>query len=158
MSTQAIRVVGISDSQLKTFWQTGVDHAGNTAEPFADEQGGWPLRCCLRDSRTGEELAIVAWSPFPWAGPYAETGPIVVHTQPCRPHPDDRLPAQFHDRRQVLRPYSTDRRIAYDHIRVVQPYDDLDADVAALLARDDIAFVHARNVLSGCYSFTVERR
>jgi len=26
-----------------------------------------------------------------------------------------------------------------------------------LLTVDDIVFVHARNVLSGCYSFTVER-
>lgn len=82
------------------------DHAGNAAEPFIDDDaGGWPLRCCLRDSLPGDDLAIVAWSPFPWRGPYAETGPVVLHAQLCdRAEGFERVPAQFRGRRQILRP------------------------------------------------------
>jgi len=147
--------VGLDEEQLEAFWRTGRDHAGNIAEPFVDREGGWPLRCCLRDSRAGEELAIVAWSPFRWRGPYAEVGPIVVHAQPCESrHEGGQVPVQFRTRRQILRPYGRDRRIAYDRLRLVRPDGDIDRAIAELL---DIAFVQVRNPLSGCYSFAVER-
>ncbi|MGQ0842230.1 DUF1203 domain-containing protein [Actinokineospora sp.] len=149
---------GLATNQLDEFWTTKLDHLGLPMDPFTDDTGGWPLRCCLRDSPPGDEVAIVAWSPFPWRGAYAETGPIVVHATPCDPAPRDALPAQFRGRRQILRPYGPDHRIAYDHTRLVEPDDDLDAAIAELLAVDEITFIHARNVLSGCYSFTVERR
>jgi hypothetical protein len=153
-----MRITGLDETQLDDFWRTGRDHAGNPATPFVDDAGRWPLRCCLTDSAAGDELAIVAWSPFPWRGPYAETGPVVVHARPCPgAGVRDRVPVQFRGRRQVLRPYGWDRRIAYDHARLVEADGDLDGALAELLAVDDVAFVQSRNVLAGCYSFTAER-
>lgn len=106
----------------------------------------------------GDELAIVAWSPFPWRGPFAETGPVVLHAQPCSgPDSDHEVPPQFRGSRQILRPYGSDHRIAYDHTRLVEPDEDLETMIRELLEVDDIVFIHARNVLAGCYSFTVER-
>ncbi len=158
MDTLTARIVGLDRGKLDEFWNTNLDHAGNAAEPFLDEVGAWPLRCCLRDSRPGDELVIVAWSPFPWRGPYAETGPVVLHAQPCQQaERDDEIPPQFRGRRQILRPYGKDQRIAYDHTRLIEAEDDLEATILQLLAIDDIVFIHARNVLSGCYSFTIER-
>ncbi len=158
METITTRVVGLDRRQLDEFWKTRLDHAGNTAEPFIDDSGGWPLRCCLRDSQPGDDLVIVAWSPFPWRGPYAEIGPVVLHSRPCEPPAGDgEVPPQFRRRRQILRPYDQDRRIAYEHIRLLEADDDLEAAIHELLAIDEIVVVHARNVLSGCYSFTIER-
>ena len=122
---------------------------------FVDQDGGWPLRCCLRDSKAGDELAIVAWNPFPWSGPYAAVGPVVIHASGCEDrHLGDRVPDQFRGRAQILRPYSHDLRIAYDLILHLGPDDDLDAAIAELLANPAVSFLQARNVMSGCYSFT----
>ncbi len=158
MPAPQFRIVGLDPAQLDEFWRTRRDHQGNTPPPFVDGNGGWPLRCCLRDSRPGDQLVTVAWSPFPWRGPYAESGPVVLHAQDCgTPDRDDQVPTQFHGRRQILRPYGVDRRIAYDHCRFVEPDDDLSATIVELLDVEDIVFIHARNVPSGCYSFTVQR-
>lgn len=150
-------VTGADPAQLATLWSTGVDHAGDAVEPFVDAEGGWPLRCCLADSRPGDELAIVAWSPFPWSGPFAERGPIVVHAAPCAGPAGRGVPQQFLGRPQVVRPYAADRRIAYDHVRLLEPGGGLPAAIAGALADPAIDFVHARNVLAGCWSFTARR-
>lgn len=149
------RIEGLDEEKLAEVWSSGRDHGGNAVEAFVDQDGGWPLRCCLRDSKAGDELAIVAWNPFPWSGPYAEVGPVVIHASGCEDrHLGDRVPDQFRGRAQILRPYGHDRRIAYDLICHLGPDDDLDAAIAELLANPDVSFLQARNVMSGCYSFT----
>lgn len=150
-------VTGADGARLATLWSTGVDHNADAVAPFVDGEGGWPLRCCLTDSRPGDELAIVAWSPFPWGGPFAERGPIVVHARPCAGPAGTGVPPQFLRRAQVVRPYDADRRIAYDHIRLVEAGGGLPDAIAAALAVQDVDFVHARNVLPGCWSFTARR-
>jgi hypothetical protein len=155
--TTAIRIEGLDPEALDELRSSGVDHQGNVVEPFVDSDGGWPLRCCLADSRPGDEIAIVAWSPFPWHGPYAEVGPIVIHAHDCSGSLGDAVPEQFLARQQLVRPYGHDRHIAYEHTVIVEPDHSLPQVLAGLLARDDIDFVHVRNVKSGCYSFTARR-
>ncbi|HEX6568603.1 MAG TPA: DUF1203 domain-containing protein [Acidimicrobiales bacterium] len=152
-----IEVTGADPSALDAMRSSGLDHGGNPVEPFVDSEGGWPLRCCLADSHPGEELAIVGWSPFPWRGPFAEVGPIVVHARVCD-GPAGGVPAQFLTRPQVVRPYGFDRRIAYDHVRVVEPDGSLPAVLAEVLAAEGVDFAHVRNVGTGCYSFTARLR
>lgn len=149
-----IVIAGADRGQLDELWSTGRDHGGNPVEPFVDHDGDWPLRCCLSDSQPGDEVAIVAWSPFPWQGPYAELGPIVIHARPCAGVAGHGIPEAFLSRRQVVRPYVIDRRIAYDRIAIVQPDGSLPGVVADALAHDDIDFALVRNVASGCWSFT----
>jgi Protein of unknown function (DUF1203) len=152
-----IEVIGAEPVALAELRATGVDHAGNPVVPFVDREGGWPLRCCLTDSARGDELAIVAWSPFPWRGAYAEIGPIVVHAGDCGGTLGNQVPAQFLARAQVVRPYGTDHRIAYDKALLVEADGSLPAKLGDVLADGEIEFVHVRNVLSGCYSFTARR-
>ncbi len=48
------------------------DDAGRGMVPALDEEGGAPLRCCLRRSAPGERIALVSYAPLRrWA---AETG------------------------------------------------------------------------------------
>jgi hypothetical protein len=152
-----VRISGIDASELKDALARGIDHGGNAIEVFEDPDGGWPLRCCLTDSAPGNQIAIIAWSPFPWNGAYAETGPVVVHAQPCDGTSSNTLPANFDARPMVLRPYGPDRRIAYDHVRHVSEGSSLTNELQELLDDDGIEFVHARNVTGGCYSFTANR-
>ncbi len=150
-------ITGADAAQLSTLWSAGVDHNGAAVDPFVDGEGGWPLRCCLTDSRPGDDLAIVGWSPFPWEGPFAERGPIVVHASPCPGPAGSGVPPQFLERAQVVRPYGTDRRIAYDHVRLVEAGGGLPGAIAAALSEPAIDFVHVRNVLAGCWSFGARR-
>lgn len=145
---------GIDLTELNRVLASGVDHGGNPIEPYTDADGGWPLRCCLGYSEQGEQIALLAWSPFGWQGVYAETGPIFVHTTPCEgPAGTDHLPAELDERAMVLRPYTHDHRIAYHHVQHVPAGGSLSALAAELLELDDVDFVHGRNVTGGCYSF-----
>lgn len=149
---------GIDLVELQRVLETGVDHGGNPVEPYVDTSGGWPLRCCLGFSEVGEEMALLAWSPFAWKGVYAETGPIFVHATPCAgPDGSSELPAELDSRPMVLRPYTHDQRIAYHHVQHVPEGGSLSELAADLLAHDDVDFVHGRNVTGGCYSFEARR-
>jgi Protein of unknown function (DUF1203) len=152
-----VRVSGSDPDRLAELRERGVDHGGNLVEPFVDQDGGWPLRCCLTDSKPGDELAIVAWAPFDWRGPYAEVGPIVIHAGPCSGVTTDGVPPQFLERRQLVRPYGYDHRIAYDHIVIVEADGSLPDVLADILSRDNIELALVRNVNAGCYSFTARR-
>ncbi len=116
-----INVTGIDVDQLTAALADGHDHAGNPIESFVDDDGGWPLRCCLGDSAPGDQIAIIAWSPFPWQGAYAETGPVVVHTADCPGTVAPALSAEFNARPMVLRPYGHNQRIAYHRVRATSP-------------------------------------
>lgn len=151
-----IRYTGVATDELAEVLRSGVDHGGNPIEPFVDDVGGSgrPLRCCLTDSQVGDRIALIAWSPFPWQGPYAEVGPIFVHANPCDGAvTEDALPADLDDRAMVLRPYGHDRKIAYHRVQHLPVGGSLMAELAALLAEDDVDFVHGRNVTGGCFSF-----
>jgi len=133
----------------------GVDDRGAPVRPFVADEDGAPLRCCLRDARAGERLALVAYRPAGTAGAYEEVGPIFLHADPCDGYStDDGYPADFRGRRQVFRAYDTDGRIAD---AVLVDGGDVEADIERLLARPDVATVHSRNVLYGCYMFAIDR-
>jgi hypothetical protein len=70
---------GVDPAELAAALKSGIDIGGNTIEPFVVNDDGWTMRCCLQDSRAGDEVAMVAWSPFIWTGPYRETGPGGAH-------------------------------------------------------------------------------
>jgi hypothetical protein len=149
------RVSAIPACILADVRTRGTDAYGNPFVPRTDEAGGAPLRCCLRESWPGERIGLMAWSPFPWSGPYAEVGPVFVHADACDGYPtSDRWPPAYRGRRQVLRAYGQSQSIV---AAVVAEPDEIDAALDELLARDDVDFVHARNVAHGCWMLTVSR-
>lgn len=60
-----------------------MDEAGNKLSVRVDAAGGNPLRCCLRESRPGEEVLLMAYTPPGTSGPYVERGPVFIHAEPC---------------------------------------------------------------------------
>ncbi|MGZ4443239.1 MAG: DUF1203 domain-containing protein [Nocardioidaceae bacterium] len=134
---------------------SGTDQAGNdVARVTAD--GGEPLRCCLRDARPGESLILFGHRPEIPAGPYVETGPVFAHASECAgPEHLDRYPDGWRGRPQVLRAY--DAR-GWIHPASTQ-HDGTDPEraIAAVLDQPGVVQVHSRNVVYGCYMFTVTR-
>src|SRR4051794_8066172 len=158
--TYPITYTGIAADELASLLDRGTDENGHPIVPFTDDNGGWPLRCCLRDSARGDRLAILAYSPFPWTGPYRETGPIVVHSDDC-PGAAGGGPPPVDHRDQVIRAFGDDagrqQTQLYDLHRLVRAGEGLQVAVREVLGDNRVEFVHVHNVLSQCYSFTAAR-
>jgi hypothetical protein len=139
------------------------DDSGRAPQLLTDHAGGSPVRCCLRASRPGEQLALVSYAPLRrWAaanevdpGAYDETGPVFLHAQPCRGSAGDGYPEELRDAPRMLRAYSRTGRI----LRAVQvpPYGPFEKELDALLDDPDVAVVHGRAVEFGCFTFAAER-
>jgi Protein of unknown function (DUF1203) len=145
-----------------------IDDAGNPPRLLTDDDGGSPLRCCLRPAEPGERIALVSYAPLRrWAqqtaaqpGPYDEVGPVFVHVGQC-PGPDGTgYPGWLAAGRRVLRAYSADGRILrgrlIDADRGCSPVA-AESALAEMFADPQVALVHARAVEFGCFTFEVRR-
>ncbi|WP_217169923.1 DUF1203 domain-containing protein [Streptomyces sp. AC512_CC834] len=141
------------------------DDAGRAPAPVTDDEGGAPLRCCLRHSRPGERIALVSYAPLRrWAartgadpGAYDEQGPVFIHAEECA-GPDGAGPdgegLAFTNSHRTVRRYSVEGRILGGSL--VEP----DGFAPALRnAFDDpaVAFVHVRAVEYGCFLYEVTK-
>jgi hypothetical protein len=139
------------------------DDAGRAPLLVVDADGGSPVRCCLRASRPGEELLLVAYAPLRrWAASrgvdpaaYDEVGPVFVHPQPCDGATSAGYPDELRGSPRVMRAYDGNGRIVDGHL--VPADGDPESVLAELLADDRIAIVHARALGFGCFTFAVER-
>ncbi|MFJ9711987.1 DUF1203 domain-containing protein [Streptomyces sp. NPDC101234] len=145
------------------------DDAGKPPRPHKDDEGGAPLRCCLRSSTEGERIALVSYAPLRrWAaqtdadpGAYDEQGPVFIHAEDCG-GPSGESPGYPWARPGALRVL---RR--YDHSgqitggRMLQLPDDAHAAFEHALteafADPRTVQVHVRAVEYGCYHFRVDR-
>jgi hypothetical protein len=151
--TGTLTFEAIPAAELAEIRAAGRDEAGNSLTVQADN-GGSPVRCCLRETRPGERVMLIAYTPPGTAGAYAERGPVFVHADPCEGYPaPHRYPPGLRHRMQVVRAYDRQGRIADG----VLAADGLQAEavIAEMLARPDAGLVHLRNVGYGCYNFAV---
>jgi hypothetical protein len=156
----AFRVYPIPPATLAGVRLAGRDQFGNELIPIVDD-GGSPLRCCLRRSTPGEVLYLIAYCPFSRPGPYAERGPVFVHASACPGYTEhDVYPAGYRDwPPMIFRPYRYDPErncdvIAYEAIKMG---DGIVAEslIASMFADPTIDFIHTRNVNAGCFMFTI---
>ncbi len=129
--------------------------SGTATRTWVEDEGGAPLRCCLRDSRPGDRVALVSATPDGPQGAYRETGPVFVHDGDCPGPTSDGYPVEFRSRPQVFRAYDRTGAIAGAELVPAGPGQETVA--ARLLADPDVAFVQTRNVLHGCYMLTIRR-
>jgi hypothetical protein len=144
------------------------DDAGNPPRLLVDEEGGSPLRCCLRPIRPGEKVALVSYAPLRrWAaatdaepGPYDEVGPVFIHPQPCQGPEKKGFPNALAGPRRVLRAYAPDGRILGG--RLVEPDPSgqtrpAETTLTELFTDPQVALVHIRAVEFGCFLFEARR-
>ncbi|MFF5531708.1 DUF1203 domain-containing protein [Streptomyces cinerochromogenes] len=137
------------------------DDAGRPMTAVTDEEGGAPLRCCLRRSEPGERIALVSYAPLRrWAagtgadpGAYDEQGPVFIHAEDCPGPAGDTLP--FTNAHRVLRRYSAAGRILGG--RLVTDADTFRPALAEAFADPEVALVHVRAVEYGCFLYEVRR-
>jgi hypothetical protein len=134
------------------------DANGQAPERDISDGSAVPCRHCLSDVAAGESFLILAHRPFPGAQPYAETGPIFLHAEPCERHGEGaEVPALFLSRAQALiRGYGHDDRIVYGTGRVV-PSAEIAAVAQDLFAAPEVAYLHLRSASNNCYQCRIER-
>lgn len=137
--------------------QGAPDVNGQPAERMAAAEGsGTPCRHCLSQVPAGRPYLLLAHRPFEGLHPYAESGPIFLCAEDCPPGGGDALPdAMLEAPAYILRGYSADERIVGGTGAVV-PTDQIPARAEALLAREDVAFVHLRSASNNCYFLRIE--
>jgi Protein of unknown function (DUF1203). len=130
-----------------------------TGEPdhvivVADSPSGYPCRHCLRWAKPGERVILFPYASIPPGHPYSETGPIFVHAEPCeRYSATGEYPVEFRNGR-AFRAYDTD----YNMIDAeVANGSDPEAVIEKLLQNPKTAFVDARSVTRGCFTFRIRR-
>jgi hypothetical protein len=142
---------GVPAETLHRLRDRAADDFGNplVARPAV---GGEPLRCCLRLAAPGDSIALIAFQPSTRGGPYAEIGPVFIHRVDCGGGVPQRcFPADFRDRRAVLRPYDAGGLMLDG---VVAPPGESEELLRQLLSDEAVAFVQVRNVVAGCWNFT----
>ncbi|MEH0578723.1 MULTISPECIES: DUF1203 domain-containing protein [Streptomyces] len=137
------------------------DDAGRPAAPFTDEEGGAPLRCCLRRSEPGERIALVSYAPLRrWAaetgacpGAYDEQGPVFIHAEECTGPDADGYP--FDNAHRTVRRYSAEGHILGGEL--VEAADGFDAAFRNAFDDPAVVLVHVRAVEYGCFLYEVRR-
>jgi hypothetical protein len=145
------------------------DDSGAAPRLLVDEEGGSPLRCCLRPISPGERVALVSYAPLRrWAretgadpGPYEETGPVFIHAGPCAGPASPGYPEPLAGSHRVFRSYSADGRILAGRLFGLGEASDAssaEAVLAGIFADPEVALVHIRAVEFGCFIFEARRR
>jgi hypothetical protein len=153
----AIVCLPVAESEARHFQAGGLDAYGLKPERHRSDGNGIPCRHCLRNVEAGEDYLVLAYRPFPSLQPYAETGPIFLHSDPC-PNAGrlQRLPPMFMDTPDyILRGYGPDDRIVYGTGQVVAT-PAIEAKAAELLARENIAYLHMRSARNNCYQLRIK--
>lgn len=154
MKTSNFRIVPLKTEVADAARRSAEKGAPDYAIITADSPQGYPCRHCLRWARPGERVILFPYSAIPAGHPYSESGPIFVHAEPCeRYDATQEYPADFRGGR-VFRAYNS----SYDMIdaEVVNGAEP-EAVIEKLLNNSETAFVHARSVTRGCYTFGIER-
>ncbi len=147
----------LSTSDVRALQAGGADANGQSPERRVSEGDGIPCRHCLGLVERGAPYLVLAWRPFPALQPYAETGPIFLHAEPCeRAGEGADLPDMLSSPDYILRGYGFDDRIVYGTGSVV-PTGDIIERAEDLLGRSEVAYVHVRSARNNCYQCRIER-
>ncbi len=154
MQSLHFRIVPLATEVAETARVRTEEGAPDHEVLITKQPGAYPCRHCLRWAEPGERVVLFPYASIPAGRPYSESGPIFVHADAC---PSDaaaaEYPADFRSHR-VLRAYNA----ANDMIDAVVVADDQpEPAIAQLLQNPETAFLQARSVTRGCYTFRIER-
>src|SRR5690242_1687610 len=155
MKTSTFRIVPLSTEAAEAARHAARSGAPDHTVVVADSPEGYPCRHCLRFAKPGQRLILFPYASIPAGHPYCETGPIFVHEQPCERYlMTDQFPPDLRQGR-VIRAYNSN----YDMIDAEVVNDSEPEDVIEkLLEKPETAFVDARSVARGCYTFRIQRQ
>lgn len=154
MKTSNFQIVPLRTEIAETARCAAANGAPDHAVITADSPAGFPCRHCLRWAHPGERVILFPYAAIPPGRPYSESGPIFVHEERCERYSASReYPADFRKGR-VFRAYNANHDMVDAEIA---SGNEPEAVIEKLLQNSEIAFVDARSVTRGCYTFRMER-
>ena len=154
MKTPSFQIVPLSTEIADTARRVAKAGAADHAVITVDSPESSPCRHCLRWAEPGERVVLFPYTAIPAGQPYSETGPIFVHADKCQRYSaTNEYPADFRNGR-VFRAYDSNYNIID-----AQVVDGSEPEVVieSLLQNPETAFVDARSVTRGCFTFRVQR-
>ena len=159
----SIHVAPLPGDFLRRVRSDGRDALGQPVRRLV-AQGNEPCRDVLRRARPGEELILASFSPFVAEGPFHEYGPVYVLANASGEevgrealplHPPAGSTAEPYLREQfVLRAYSEDESILSAEMASPETAGEI---LQRFLDSADVAFIHARFPLFGCFACRIDR-
>ena len=154
MKPLKFQIVALATQAAEAARRAAVVGAPDHRIVIADSPTGYPCRHCLRWAQVGERVILFPYAPIPPGHPYSESGPIFVHAEPCERYAaTHKYPADFRNGR-AFRAYNANYNIIDAEVANGR---EPEAVIEKLLRNPETAFVHARSVTHGCYTFGVER-
>jgi hypothetical protein len=126
-----------------------LDAYGNAPERQISD-GDAPCRCCLNLIPAGNVMLVLAYRPFETLQPYAETGPVFLCADACKPPVTGETPACLVSPKYLLKGYSIDERIVYGTGQITA-LNDIGNYADQILAREDVEFVDLRSARNNCW-------
>lgn len=119
-------------------------------------KGYGPCRHCLRTFDVGRERRILfTLDPFDGLEPLPLPGPVFIHADACRRYPEAAgFPDDLRAHALTLNAYGAGRRLA-DQAYVAD--GAVEVALEQLFANAEVAYVHVRDTLAGCYDLRVQR-
>ena len=154
MKTPSFQIVPLPTEIADTARRVANTGAADHAVITVDSPESSPCRHCLRWAEPGERVVLFPYTAIPAGQPYSETGPIFVHADKCQRYSaTNEYPADFRNGR-VFRAYDSNYNIID-----AQVVDGSEPEVVieSLLQNPDTAFVDARSVTRGCFTFRIQR-
>ena len=128
--------------------------AGDHAVIKVDSPTGYPCRHCLRWAQPGERVILFPYASIPAGHPYSETGPIFVHAEPCQRYGATwKYPEDFREGR-AFRAYDANYNMI--DAEIVNEHEPEEV-IEKLFQNSRTAFVDARSVSRGCFTFRIQR-
>jgi hypothetical protein len=154
MKTSTFRIVPLPSEVAERARRAAEAGAADHAVVTVNSPSGYPCRHCLRFAKPGERVILFPYAAIPAGHPYSESGPIFVHAEPCeRYYATHEYPEDLR-RGRAFRAYNA----SYDMIDAeVTNGSEPEAIVEKLLQNPETAFVDARSVTRGCYTFRIQR-
>lgn len=153
-----VHFIALDTETARHLQNGGVDAYSQQPVKQVSDGGGIPCRHCLKPVRKGDPYLTLAYSPFREAQPYAETGPIFLHAEPCDRATDSVEQAAMFKfgGKYILRGYRRNDWINYEVAEVVDAAD-ITQVAEKMLAREDVAYLHMRSSLYNCFQCRIER-
>ena len=146
------RVTSVPEDIARAVRQTRRSpHYGHPArEEIA--RGYGPCRCCLRTFSAGRDQRLLfTYNPFDSGTP--APGPVFIHAEACTAYAAPGFPPEL---RALPLLFEAHDATGMPRERM-RPQGSLDATIAGLLARTEIARIVVRNAEAGCFIARVER-
>jgi hypothetical protein len=153
MTKNSFRIVAVPSQVAAEARDKAANGAPDHKSSVVEVAQSAPCRHCLTWAKPGERVILFPFQSIPAAQPYAESGPIFVHADPCAGY---RSPNEFpRDLRngRAVRAYNAQNEIVAAEVINGPPEDA----VARLLGGAGVEFLQVRSASHGCYTFKVER-